>query len=252
MCTMTPTHVTTYVRAGALVPPPSCMYHTGGFPSIPTVHPCPCEGSSPQCDHRQNQDATTDEPNNLHGTMQSHKKQFFELGLQPSAGPPCAEFRCFSHPCFCVCVYVFVYFCAFSACSWGRQGSRQMTPEKPKRALWVDLGREPRPQFHEKDSPERGKKNEVRGGRGEKNAKCWLLTTLWPPHRRTTFFFFFLFLVVMEIGCRISEFLGAPILWRFLVPSSGLLFYLFFPYLFVWGERRSFRFLFIFVAALQL
>ena len=43
----------------------------------------------------------------------------------------------------------------------GRWGSHKMTPEKPKRALWVDHGLKPRPQFHEemKERNVRRKKN---------------------------------------------------------------------------------------------
>ena len=48
---------------------------------------------------------------------------------------------------------------------WGRQGSHTMTPEKPKRALWVVHGLESRPQFHEKTPRERQEKNEHCGSR---------------------------------------------------------------------------------------
>ena len=56
-CTTTPPRATTNVRAGALVPPPPCLggrITRVGPLSIPTVHPCPCEGvgGSPQCDHK--------------------------------------------------------------------------------------------------------------------------------------------------------------------------------------------------------
>ena len=48
---------------------------------------------------------------------------------------------------------------------WTREavppGSHKMTPEKPKRTLWVGHGLEPRPQFHEKTPRER-RKNETR------------------------------------------------------------------------------------------
>ena len=50
-------------------------YHTGGSRSLPTVHPSPCEGRlwvARRSVTTDNQDATTDEPKNLHGTMKSH------------------------------------------------------------------------------------------------------------------------------------------------------------------------------------
>ena len=79
-CTTTPAHVTTYVRAGALVPPPPCLgggiRQVGGVP-VNTHSTCPCEGRLwvARCSlTTDNQDATTDEPNNLHGTIKSGKK----------------------------------------------------------------------------------------------------------------------------------------------------------------------------------
>ena len=49
-----------------------------------------------------------------------------------------------------------------------------MTPEKPKRALLVGHGLEPRPQFHEKTPLRREKKERnLRQGDEKKNAKCW-------------------------------------------------------------------------------
>ena len=55
----------------------------------------------------------------------------------------------------------------------GRQGSHRMTTQKPKRALWVGHGLEPRPQFQIKRHPEREReeKNEICDGRGEKKTK---------------------------------------------------------------------------------
>ena len=52
-----------------------------------------------------------------------------------------------------------------------RRGSHKMTPEKPKRKLWVGHGLEPRPQFHEETSErertkfaaEKGKKPDILG-----------------------------------------------------------------------------------------
>ena len=52
----------------------------------------------------------------------------------------------------------------------GRRGSHKITPEKPKRALWVGHGLEPRPQFHEK-TPRDGRKNDICGARGQEKSE---------------------------------------------------------------------------------
>ena len=72
----------------------------------------------------------------------------------------------------------FSFFLPSLGCSlvelWARPAARRgphKDSREPKRALWVDFGLEPRPQFHEKTPQERGKKNAkfwaVRGRRGE-------------------------------------------------------------------------------------
>ena len=52
-----------------------------------------------------------------------------------------------------------------------RRGSHKMTPEKPKRTLWVLHGLDPRPQFHEKTLQEGKKSQNVSGER--KSVKFW-------------------------------------------------------------------------------
>ena len=61
-------------RSGTSTTLPGWRYHTGGFWSIPTVHPCPCEGRlwvARQTETTEDRNTTTDEPNILHKTRES-------------------------------------------------------------------------------------------------------------------------------------------------------------------------------------
>ena len=65
-------------------------------------------------------------------------------------------------------------------CGRDSRTSHKMTPEKPKRTLWVVHGLEPRPQFHEK-TPQRDEKTTFAAEKGQK-ARNVGLPTRWAPH----------------------------------------------------------------------
>ena len=108
---------------------------------------------------------------------------------------------------------------------WGRQGSHTMTPEKPKRALWVVHGLESRPQFHEKTPRERQEKNEHCGSREKTKSEILGPPTLRGPTlwahfswngASPSFFILFLFIYVH------FSFLYVLPFFRFFIPPLSL------------------------------
>ena len=62
----------------------------------------------------------------------------------------------------------------------GRLGSHKVTPENLKRALWVDVGLEPQPQFHER-TPNGGRKDRNLRWERKKSAKSRAVPPFGPP-----------------------------------------------------------------------